>query len=513
MSYCKDIRECVRPKKINNDFVCRLEVNKQIFDWLQPYNNSETQSGITGTGFLLDIFNSHNHPYITLVTAYHVVEMGISIRVHVESLDEPRIANMICCNPDLDIALIRMDMSDVEKKELFHTSNGLEIGDSDKLRPLDNVQAIGFALAEPLQSTAGVISGRTNTAIQLDAAVNPGNSGGPVIDDEGKVVGIVVSGIDKAQNVNYAAPIIETLQSFQRSITRSTNGEKEPIFETCSSINAELCKSSTSLLRSCSNLCDGCYISYIHPNSCLGDAGICEGDFISHISTEKFESSVDRMGRIKLDIWPTPLSIDTLFSRFTAHSANHEQSIKLHVHKGDGSISEDKVIYLQTNLNKFRDIHPSFENVDFLLFAGIVFINLTYGQLRKNSRIRELTLSLMKSPENRSKSFVIVSHVHPESPLIQMSKIQVGSIITHINNTEIHSLNDMKSEIETKKSHTRLRLIDSSVCSCSLEDAIDSDKQVKKRLNWATEQEDKIDESKINPSQIKHIIGSLLKLA
>ena len=94
-----------------------------------------------------------------------------------------------------------------------------------------------------------------------------------------------------------------------------------------------------------------------------------------------------------------------------------------------------------------------------------------------------------------------------------MSKIQVGSIITHINNTEIHSLNNMKSEIETKKSHTRLRLIDSSVCSCSLEDAIASDKQVKKRLNWATEQEDKMDESKINPSQIKHIIGSLLKLA
>ena len=110
MSSCKDIRECVRPTKINNDFVCRLEVNKQIFDWLQPYNNSETQSGITGTGFLLDVFNSHKNPYIILVTAYHVVEMGISIRVHVESLDEPRIANMVCCNPDLDIALIRMNM-------------------------------------------------------------------------------------------------------------------------------------------------------------------------------------------------------------------------------------------------------------------------------------------------------------------------------------------------------------------------------------------------------------------
>ena len=482
---CQEIRKCVRPTKINNDYVCKLDVNRQSFDWLQPYNKSDTKSGITGTSFLIHDLNDTDSDFLILVTAYHVVEMGISIRVHIETLSEPRLATVICFNPDLDMALVKVDMSKQEKAELCKTSCGLYLGDSDSLKPLDNVQAIGFALADPLQSTAGVVSGRTTTAIQLDAAVNPGNSGGPVVDDDGNVVGIVVSGIDKAQNVNFAAPINECIDSMQRMLNRVIKGEQEPVFERCASFNAILSHASKSLLKSCSDNCDGCYISYISPTSCLKEAGIQEGDFIHRVSIGGFTSNVDRLARIKLDkLWPTPLSVETLLSRMTAHSEKQPQEAIIYVYPQDGSSLKEKKIKLQENTNNFREINAEQEHVEYILFAGLVFMILTVGHLKKSQTLRTILLPYMIKPEIRQESVIIVSHVHPESPLISMGRVKVGSIITHVNGIPVKKLDDLKKVISEGPKYMKFRLIDSSVCACSIEDANKADFDVKTRLNW-----------------------------
>ena len=517
---CNDVRNCIKPTKINNNLVCRLTVNRNVFDWLQPYNLSETQSGITGTGFFMSKFNpgpNSNNPsdpnHLFLVTAYHVVENGITIHVQIETLQEPIKADLVCCNPDLDIALIRVSMTQAQQCDLFQSGErGLQMGESDKLIPLANIQAIGFALGAPLQATAGVISGRTPTAIQLDAAVNPGNSGGPVIDDDGRVVGIVVSGIDKAQNVNYAAPIKETVLSFERMLQR--RHEKTPICEFCASINAELSKTTESLLKSCSEHCNGCYVSYIHKESCLKNE-IEVGDFISHVSTDEFQSPIDRQGRINIPIWPNPVSFDILLSRFTQHRKECEQNITLTVHKKNGRETKQVRVDMQTNLDLFREQHPTFEPVKHILYGGIVFMSLAYGHIRKSVRIRELTLPLMKDPENASNSFIIVTHVHPESPLTQMSKIQTGSIITHINDTPIQTLEDIFDNMY-KEEYTLFRLLDSSVCCCTKKEATEADVSVARRLNInmdvqkATVSTPKKKESKSITSRLTQLLSNVL---
>jgi hypothetical protein len=113
----------------------------------------------------------------------------------------------------LDLALLK-----VESEDKFEA---LELGSDKDLNELADVIACGFpfgqALARPGEFPAITVNAGSITSlrrdkegelnrIQLDAAVNPGNSGGPVLDRKGKVVGVVVSGI-QGSGVNLAIPV------------------------------------------------------------------------------------------------------------------------------------------------------------------------------------------------------------------------------------------------------------------------------------------------------------------
>ena len=129
-----------------------------------------------------------------IVTNNHVVENATKVSV---TLYDNKVydATVIGTDPATDVALIKIDATDLPV---------IEMGDSDKLRLGEWVLAIGSPLSQFLRSTitAGIVSakGRSmpNTTgefkiesfIQTDAAVNPGNSGGALVNKEGKLVGI-----------------------------------------------------------------------------------------------------------------------------------------------------------------------------------------------------------------------------------------------------------------------------------------------------------------------------------
>jgi serine protease Do len=79
-------------------------------------------------------------------------------------------------------------------------------GDTE-LRVGDPVVVIGTPYGLEASATTGVISRIERDAIQTDAAANPGNSGGPMLDREGRVIGVVSYRIRASQGVNFAVPI------------------------------------------------------------------------------------------------------------------------------------------------------------------------------------------------------------------------------------------------------------------------------------------------------------------
>jgi 2-alkenal reductase len=160
----------------------------------------------TGSGFVYD-----RQGYI--VTNNHVVVGGSNIIVTFSDDTRAR-AQVIGTDPDSDLAIIKVDVPEPLLVPL-------ELGDSDSLQVGEQAIAIGNPFGFERTITVGIISslGRVvpqatgfsmANLIQTDAAVNPGNSGGPLLDNQGRVIGInsfIFSENGVSSGVGFAIPV------------------------------------------------------------------------------------------------------------------------------------------------------------------------------------------------------------------------------------------------------------------------------------------------------------------
>jgi serine protease Do len=153
----------------------------------------------TGTGFLID-------PEGHILTNHHVIEGAERLTVKLADGRTLR-ADVVGSDPDTDIALIKIDGAGPFKHAV--------LGDSARLRVGEWVCAIGNPLAYEHTVTVGVVSfiGRKlfdatlDNYIQTDAAISFGNSGGPLINSRGQVIGINSAISRQASNIGFAVPI------------------------------------------------------------------------------------------------------------------------------------------------------------------------------------------------------------------------------------------------------------------------------------------------------------------
>ncbi|HZP47943.1 MAG TPA: trypsin-like peptidase domain-containing protein [Vicinamibacterales bacterium] len=206
-----DVVERINPAVVNIDATTRgreprrrrdrtgIPDPPEPFDFGSPRGDRDAPHRGTGSGFIIDADGS-------ILTNNHVVDRAERIIVKMADGRTMR-ARVVGSDPDTDIALIKVD-----------GQTGLPVaplGDSATLRMGEWVCAIGNPLGYEHTVTVGVVSylGRKlfdmslDNSIQTDAAINFGNSGGPLLNARGEVVGINAAISSRASSIGFAVPI------------------------------------------------------------------------------------------------------------------------------------------------------------------------------------------------------------------------------------------------------------------------------------------------------------------
>ncbi|MBT8543120.1 Do family serine endopeptidase [Polynucleobacter paneuropaeus] len=163
----------------------------------------ESERGV-GSGFIIDANG-------LILTNAHVVEGATTIYVTLTDKREFK-AKLLGMDKRTDVAVVRIDAHDLPK---------LPLGDSSKVRVGEWVLAIGSPFGLENTVTAGIVSAKSRDTgdylpfIQTDVAVNPGNSGGPLLNTAGQVIGInsqIFSRSGGYMGISFAIPIDEAMR-------------------------------------------------------------------------------------------------------------------------------------------------------------------------------------------------------------------------------------------------------------------------------------------------------------
>ena len=403
------------------DTVIQLFAQVSAIDLLEPYKTPQ-QGTACGSGFFI---NDQGY----LLTNAHVVISAKTVWAQVPSLGK-RIIDMevVGMSPERDLALLRVTQ---EGRELISKELGgipyLPLGDSDPVRRSDDVLALGYPLGQQsFKSTTGIISGHEHHLIQISAPINPGSSGGPLLNVKGEVIGINSSGVTEAQNVGYAIPI-----NVAKSVLSDLHEVKilrKPF------LGVRYNNSTEALTKFLGNPPPGgCYVIETVKGSPLEKAGIMRGDMIYEINGH----SVDMYGDMSVPWSEDKISIVDYPLRLSIGD-----TIAISVFR-KGQKKTFSVTFGLAEPQAIRRVYPGYEAIDYEIFGGMVVQELNVNHIRL---LADHAIGLIKYGELKYQSdpVLIITHVFPDSQLYRGRNMPVGATINEINGKKVKTLGELR---------------------------------------------------------------------
>jgi serine protease Do len=241
---------------------------------------------VIGSGFFID-----SRGYI--MTNYHIIESEVNpkyegfSRLYIRTHDAENVklpARVIGWDSVLDVALLKTEL---EPEYVFPVDPKIEY------HPGDVIYAIGSPGGLRNTVTSGIVSAtgrrflQIGTTLQVDVPVNPGNSGGPLVNTQGELIGVVFAGIELFEGINFAIPANWVMNVVPR------------LFAGGAVVHSWLGLTVEETIK-------GLEVSYVLPGEAAGRAGIKQGDIITSIYRTEV-SSVEEVHTITIELEPDTL--------------------------------------------------------------------------------------------------------------------------------------------------------------------------------------------------------------
>ena len=273
--------------------------NISVVEYRNWFGYGQYEREGAGSGIII----SEDDDYLYIATNNHVVANAKTLTITFD--DGAAVsAELQGTLPSSDLAVVKVKLSDIEASTLSSIKVA-RLGSSDDLTVGEGAVVIGNALGYGQSVTTGIISaldrevtlqddeGRTftNYLIQTDAAVNPGNSGGALINMNGEVVGIVSAKYKSTdvEGMGYAIPITQASEILTGLVTKQDNDKGDDIAADLGSgayfgiagvdVTSDMAKKY--------DMPEGIYIAQIKDGGGARDAGLTKGDVIVGIDDDE----------------------------------------------------------------------------------------------------------------------------------------------------------------------------------------------------------------------------------
>ena len=276
--------------------------------WGQEY---EQDSESTGSGIIVGKSDTE----LLIATNNHVVQNADQLTVLFSADTENDEDKMVTAqvkgtDSSLDLAVVAVKLDDIPQ-DVMDQIKVIEIGDSDEVNVGDWSIAIGNALGYGQSVTFGIISALdrevilstdngeiTQNMIQTDAAINFGNSGGALLDENGRLIGINsakasstgIEGMGYAIPINTAKSVIEDLMN-QTTRTKADADKAGALGVRVTNVSEEA--------RQMYNIPAGAYVYEVTDGSAAAEAGIKQGDIITKLDKTTISSMSELLDRIQ----------------------------------------------------------------------------------------------------------------------------------------------------------------------------------------------------------------------
>jgi serine protease Do len=412
------------------------------FNWLDPYK-APGQSQGAGTAFFID-----KEGY--LLTNFHVIDQAKSIHLQVPGLGQKCIeASIVGVCPEADIALLKVSDEGhaLIKKELGHIPY-LILGDSDSLYPTEPVLALGYPLGQRyIKSTVGVVAGLEyiggSSFVHITAPLNPGNSGGPLLNKAGEVIGVNSAIMPHAQNIGYIVPM--AIIKILLEDLRTTKLLRKPALGIyCNHATDEHAQILNNPLPA------GVYINDVTKNSVADKAGIKPGDMLYKINGY----TVDQYGDVTVN-WRSSSRV-TLTEFLIRFPLRAELELVLY---REGTRMTIKCTLDEPHIYPIRSIYPDYEPhaIDYELIGGLCIAQLRtnhFSLLPPHARLQNYMLQ-----DNQDKEALVVTGILPGSYMHKSNCFYHGTLLDTVNGKEVKNLSDLRAALKLSVQTGRIDIV------------------------------------------------------